>query len=99
MSGYKTLHSRFAKVALLRGLSFINNHPKLQRYALVIIRILGLYSLARAIYARMAPVSCRLDMRNPYGYIPTDVAHLHPRARQIYVDLKVAIAQRQKENG
>jgi len=99
MSGHKTLHRRFARVALSRGLSFINNHPKLQRYVLAIIRRLGLYPLARAIYARMIPASCRSDMRNPYGFIPTDIAHLPPRARQIYADLKAAIERRQKENG
>ncbi len=99
MSGYKTLHSRFAKMALLRGLSFINNHPKLQRHVLAIIRILGLYPLARAVYARMAPASNQADKSNTHGFIPTDIAHLPPRARQIYADLKAAIERRQKENG
>ncbi|WP_413437595.1 class I SAM-dependent methyltransferase [Sulfuriferula sp. GW1] len=32
------------------------------------------------------------------AYVPTDLAHLTPHARQIYADLKAAIERRQKEN-
>lgn len=85
-------------MALRRGLSFINNHPKLQRYVLAIIRKLGLYQHARAIYARMTPASSQANKSSPYGYIPTDIAQLSPYARQIYADLKAAIERREKKN-
>lgn len=99
MSRHKTLHRQFTVTALRRGLSFLKNHPDLRRCILAIIRRLGLYPLTCTIYARMAPASCRPDMRSPYGFIPTDIAHLPPRARHIYADLKAAIERRQKENG
>lgn len=86
-------------MALRRGLSFINKHPKLQQYALAIIRKLGLYPLARAIFARATPASNQADKRSIYGFTPTDIAQLSPHARQIYADLKAAIERRQKENG
>ena len=34
----------------------------------------------------------------PRESVPTDIAHLSPRARQIHADLKAAIERRQKEN-
>ncbi len=81
--------------ALFRGvLSVINSHPKLRRYALAVIYRLGLYGIARRLYARIAGTS----IRGQYSFIATDHAHLTPRARQIYADLKAAIAQHKKEN-
>lgn len=88
---------RFAKVVASRGLSFINAHPKLQRYISAIIRRLGLRPLARAISIRV-----QLDpgpRQYPYGFIPTDIAHLSPRARQIYADLTAVIKLHEKDNG
>lgn len=86
-------------MALRGGLSFINTHPKLQRYFLAIIRMVGLHPLARAIYARMIPASSQANKNTLYGFIPTDIAQLSPHARQIYADLKAAIERRQKGDG
>lgn len=99
MSAYLILPKRFVKALPRRGLSFIDNHPKLRRYVLAIIRRLGLYPIARAVYARMVAATYRSGTRNPYDFIPTDIAHLTPRARQNYADLKAAIERRQKDNG
>lgn len=94
MSELKSFPSRCTKAFLRRGLSFINTHPKLQRYIMAITRRLGLYRLARTIHARLAP-----SIRTPYGFIPTDIAHLSPRARQIHFELKAAMERHQKEMG
>lgn len=89
------LLKRLVKALLRRVLSFINNHPKLRQYVLIIINRLGLYGMACTLYARTAYGE---GMRGPHNFIPTDIAHLSPRARQIYADLKAAIDRRQKEN-
>lgn len=99
MKGNTALLKRFASVTLHRSRSFINKHPRLQRTILAIIRKLGLYSLARVVYTRMAVTSGQSETIGPYGFIPTEFAHLPPRARQVYSDLKAAMERRQKENG
>jgi O-antigen chain-terminating methyltransferase len=78
-----------------RVLSFINRRPKLRRYALAIINRLGVYSFARALYARVAYGTGIMGTQN---FISTDIAHLTPRARQIYANLKAAIETHDKEN-
>lgn len=92
MARFMTISKRVAGAILHRGLSFINKHPALQRYILLITRTLGLYPLARTIHARLTT-----SIRTPYGFTPKDIAHLSPRARQIYFDLKAAIERHQKE--
>lgn len=99
MSRHKPLHRQFARGALRRGQAFLKHHPRLQRYVLEIIRRLGLYSLMRDIYVRATHDSSRSNTGNPHGFIPTDIAHLSPRARQIYSDLKAAVERHRKENG
>lgn len=99
MPAFLTLFKRFVRAILRRGLAFIATRPKFRGYVLAITRRLGLYPLARAVYARLVAASYRSGMRDPYGFIPIDIAHLTPRARQIYADLKAAIERRQKEKG
>jgi hypothetical protein len=92
MAGFFALSKQFAGGILRRGLSFINKHPKLQRYVLRITRRLGLHSFAPGIYARLRP-----KQRNPYGFIPTDITQLSSRARQMHFELKTAVERRRKE--
>lgn len=100
MSWHKTLNKQIAGTSLRRVRSFINSHSNLQRYALAVVRKLGLQPLVRALYAKLASAdSSRPEMKRPYGFIPTDISHLSPSARQIYFNLKEAIEHQQKENG
>lgn len=99
MTVFVTVPKRYAMALLRRGLSFLKNHPKLQQNILVIIRRLGLYSIARAMHAQLATDSCQGGVGNADRSIPTDIALLSPRARQIYDDLNAAIKRHLKENG
>lgn len=91
----KKLHFRpkpLTKILLLRMVSFIHAHPKLKIYVIAVIYKFGLYKATCALYERLSANAYRsLD-------IPTDFAHLTPRARRIHADLITAIERRQKEN-
>ncbi len=95
LSKFLMVPKRFTKGLLRRGLSFIKRQPKLRRYVLAIINKLGLYGIARTLYAR---VVYGTDIRGTHNFIPTDLPHLTPRARQIYANLKAAIKTRNKED-
>lgn len=87
----QVLFRRIAKALLRRGLSFVDRHPQSRRYLLALLNRLGLYSIARNLYARSG-----MGFWGRGNAVPTDIAHLTPRARQIYADLKDAIAQHRK---
>ena len=85
--------------AVLRrpGLSYQINqrlmrHPALHQQLVDIARRAGLIPGMSA-YATPSPQQPTMTTASP------DLPYLTPRARQIYADLKVAIEQRQKENG
>lgn len=82
---------RITKALLRRGLSFVDRHPQSRRYLLALLNRLGLYSIARNLYARSG-----MGFWGRGNAVPTDIAHLTPRAREIYADLKDAIAQHRK---
>jgi len=92
------IFKRILKALLRRGFLFINSHFKLRQCGVAVIQVLGLNTFARAFYWRLNCVADKSSTRRQYGYIPTDVAHLTPRARKIYADLKDTIGRRQKEN-
>lgn len=78
-----------------RAPSFIDRHPQTRRYLLALINRLGLHGIARTLYVRFR---CRIGFAGRRSVVREDIAHLTPRARQVYADLKVAIERRQKEN-
>lgn len=84
-----------AKIILRKGLSCLNRYPKLRKYALSIVNILGLRRIARALYAR---VTHGVTERGVDRFIPTDLSHLTPSGQRIYAALKDAI-DRKKEVG
>ena len=97
-------------VSALRGLS----PSAMKAYAKTLLRHAARYVIARprlrnaalALLDRLPSVKSRLSRilsgdatpQVAAAHVPTDLAHLTPRARQIYVDLKAAIEHRQKEN-
>lgn len=91
MTRSQVFFRRVAKALLRRALSFINRHPQTRTYLLALINRLGLSSIARNLYAQSG-----IGFGGRRNVVPTDIAHLTPRARQIYADLKDAIAQHRK---
>jgi len=85
------------KALLQQAALYVRRRPRFQRLVMgVLARFPGLKAkLVRAamggaaIYTRPAP----------QPHVPTELAHLTPRARQIHADLKAAIERHQKENG
>lgn len=97
MAAFLTLPKRYAIALARRGMPFINRHPKTMRFVLAITRKLGVYPILRAVHARLVIPSCQSGNGSSDGFMPTEIAHLSPRARHIYAELKAAIEHRQKE--
>ena len=97
MMALKNSFKRFVKAALWMGLNFVKGHPKLRLYFTAVIRKLGLNGVARSVYTRLTMGAYSQVMNFNY-FVPRDVGHLPPRARQIYLDLKKAIEHLQQEN-
>jgi hypothetical protein len=93
----KNLLKRFVKAALRMGLDFVKGHPKLRSYVTAVVRKLGLNGVARSVYTRLKMGAYSQVMDFNY-FIPKDVSHLPPHARQIYLDLKKVIEHLQQEN-
>ena len=91
MSQFLMRPKHFAKAVLRRVRTFINTHPKFRRWVLAASTRLGLYDIARTSYARLTAATYRSGVRGQHSFVVKDIAHLTPRARRIYADLKVAI--------
>lgn len=94
MIEYKSVQLRVMKAVFRRGSAFLSKRPKLQRIILTVIRRLGLYPLLRGLYGQLAAASPAPTSE----FVPTEIGHLSPSARQIYVDLKDAVERTQKGN-
>jgi len=97
MMALKNSLKRFVKAGLRMGLNFVKCHPKLRLYVTAVVRKLGSNGVARFIYTRLT-IDAFSPVMNFNYFIPKDVSHLSPRARQIYLDLKKAIEHLQQEN-
>lgn len=96
MSGFVEF-SRLIIIKLFRnGLFFFNRFPFFRKSILAVIHCLGLYTLASRFYWRLNSVANHSNMRSQY-FIPTELSHLSPRARLIFLELKSAIDSSQKE--
>jgi O-antigen chain-terminating methyltransferase len=81
------------RLLLLRAALGINGRNRLKKAALLVLAPFP------ALKARLKMAALKASFAQ--GAAPAaskDLAHLTPRARQIYADLKVAIARQQKEN-
>lgn len=81
------------KVLLQHAALYLRRRPRLKNATLrVLYRFPRLKSRLFRVVAGIKTPPVRPEN------IPTDIAHLSPRARKIHADLKAAIARRQKEN-
>lgn len=81
------------KVLLQHAALYIRRRPRLKN---AVLR--GLYRFP-GLKSRLFRVVSGINTSPvPRENVPTDIAHLSPRARQIHTDLKAAIERRQKEN-
>lgn len=99
MADLLSLPTQLTKRILRRGVAFIAAHPVLRQHTLTVVRKLGLHSVARKVYTKLAAAIHNLNASSSQAITPTIIAHLTPRARQIHADLKAAIERRQKGNG
>jgi FkbM family methyltransferase len=83
-----------AKMLLQHAALRISRHPRLKNAAL---KVLNRFPGPKLLLSRIITGTAALPTQ-PQN-VSLDVAHLSPRARQIYEDLKAAIELRQKENG
>lgn len=80
------------KILLQHAALYIGRRPRLKRLVQDILTPFPSLK-SRVVWATTA------DLWNQPQTVPTDIAHLSPRARQIYADLKASIARRQKDDG
>lgn len=80
------------KILLQHAALYVGRRPRLKRLVLAILTSFPGLKTRRTRWATTA------TLWNQPQTVPTDIAHLTPRARQIYAYLKAAIARRQKEN-
>jgi FkbM family methyltransferase len=83
-----------AKILLQHAALYIRRRPRLKS---AVLRGLYRFPWLKSRLFRIVP-----GIRTPSVQresVPTDIAHLSPRARQIHADLKIAIERSQKENG
>ena len=90
----KALVKKVARSSIRHGIAFINSHSGFRGRLVTISKKTGLYHLLRSIYLRLSRYT------NPI-FVPAEefVAaeeHLSPRAYRIYINIKAAIAKRQK---
>ena len=97
MMALKNSFKRFVKAALRLGFTFVKDHPKLRSYVTAVFRKLRLSGVARSVYTRLTMGAYSPVMDFNY-FIPKDVSHLTPHARQTYLNLKKAIEHLQQEN-
>ena len=91
MSESLTRPKYFAKGVFRSVRIFLDDHPKFKRNTLVMLTSLGLYGMARTCYARLMAATNQSGLGMGRNFTVKDIAHLPPRARRIYADLKAAI--------
>ena len=74
----------------------LSAHPRLRRRLIAWSHKLGLHSKLKAIQRRVSGASHQAGMPAHSGSIPVGVGNMTPRARQIYAELKGAIARHKK---
>lgn len=80
-----------AKAIRDHAFSFINQNPKFRRCVLVVVHRFGLYNTARVFYAFLVDFKYLSSTKNATRFIPTDINHLTPHAREICSELKSSI--------
>lgn len=80
------------RLLLRHAALYANRRPWLRRPLLAVLNRIP------ALKVRLQRFSMGLPMTPPRRSVPTELAHLSPRARQIYADLKSALDRRQQEN-